>query len=85
MIGRGLLADPALARKLRGGEEAGREELAAWYSALYEGWKQRFGPVLALGRIKKLMEWPGEGDLRRRRLLRRAGDIESCIRAMLDE
>lgn len=84
MIGRGLLADPALARKLRGGEEAGDEELAAWYSALYEGWRQRFGPVLALGRIKKLMEWPSEGDIRRRRLLRRAGDIEGCIRAMLE-
>ena len=84
MIGRGLLADPALARKLRGGAEASEEELAAWYSALYEGWRQRFDPVLALGRIKKLMEWPSEGDIRRRRLLRRAGDIEGCIRAMLE-
>ena len=52
--------------------------------ALYEGWQQRFGPVLALGRIKKLMEWPAEGDIRRRRLLRRAGDIEGCIRALLE-
>lgn len=85
MIGRGLLADPALARKLRGGPEAGKAELEAWYRALYAGWEKRFDPVLALGRIKKLMEWPSEGDIRRRRLLRRAGDIESCIRAMLEE
>ena len=85
MIGRGLLADPALARKLRGGPDAGKEELAAWYSALYEGWEKRFDPVLALGRIKKLMEWPSEGDIRRRRLLRRARDIEGCIHAMLEE
>ena len=85
MIGRGLLADPALARKLRGGAEAGKEELAAWYYALYEGWKQQFDPVLALGRIKKLMEWPGEGDIRRRRLLRRAGDINDCVCAMLED
>ena len=85
MIGRGLLADPALARKLRGGAEAGKEELAAWYYGLYEGWKQQFDPVLALGRIKKLMEWPGEGDIRRRRLLRRARDIEGCVRAMLED
>ena len=85
MIGRGLLADPALARKLRGGAEAGKEELTAWYSTLYEGWMQRFDPVLALGRIKKLMEWPSEGDIRRRRLLRRAGDIESCICAILED
>ena len=34
MIGRGLLADPALARKIRGGAEADREELEAWYSTL---------------------------------------------------
>ena len=85
MIGRGLLADPALARKLRGGPEAGRDELRTWYTALYEGWAQRFHPTLALGRIKKLMEWPGEGDIRRKRLLRRADDIESCIDAILSD
>ena len=85
MIGRGLLADPALARKLRGGAGAGREELAAWYASLYDGWKQRFGHVLALGRIKKLMEWPSEGNIRRRRLLKRADDIEACIQAILPE
>ena len=83
MIGRGFLADPALGRRLRGGPEAGEEELAAWYTSLYEGWAERFHPTLALGRIKKLMEWPSEGDIRRRRLLRRAGRIEDCIRAVL--
>ena len=81
MIGRGLLADPAFARRIRGGREAGEDELRAWYTALYEGWKDRFGRTIALGRIKKLMEWPCGGDLRKKRLLRRAGDIESCIRA----
>ena len=85
MIGRGLLADPALARRIRGGKEAGEEELRAWYTALYEGWRNRFGETIALGRIKKLMEWPGEGDIRRKRLLRRAGDIESCIDAVIGE
>jgi len=83
MIGRGLLADPALPRKIRGGAAAGREELEAWYTELYGKWAQRFGASIALGRIKKMMEWPGEGDIRRRRLLRRATDIEGCIRAVL--
>ncbi len=83
MIGRGLLADPALARRLRGGGEAGEEELRRWYTALYEGWRERFHDTIALGRIKKLMEWPVEGDTRRKRLLRRAGDIESCMDAAL--
>lgn len=85
MIGRGLLADPALARKIRGGKEASGEELRTWYTALYEGWKNRFGETIALGRIKKLMEWPGGSDIRRKRLLRRAGDIEGCIDAILRE
>ena len=84
MIGRGLLADPALARRIRGGAEAGKEELEAWYTALYEGWEARFHPTLALGRIKKLMEWPCGEDIRKRRLLRRANDIRSCISAVLD-
>ena len=85
MIGRGLLADPALARQIRGGPEAGKEELAAWYTALYEGWKDRFHATLALGRIKKLMEWPAGDDIRRKRLLRRADTIESCIDAMIGD
>ena len=85
MIGRGLLADPALARRIRGGPEAGKAELRAWYKALYEGWKERFGTTIALGRIKKLMEWPVGEDIRRKRLLRRAGDLESCVDAVCRE
>ncbi len=83
MIGRGLLADPALARRIRGGAPAGTEELRAWYTALYEGWCGRFQATIALGRIKKLMEWPAGNDIKKARLLRRAGDIESCIAAVL--
>ncbi len=85
MIGRGLLADPALARRIRGGKEADRDELAAWYTALYEGWRDRFHHTIALGRIKKLMEWPAEGDIRRKRMLRRADSIESCMDAVLGD
>ena len=81
MIGRGLLADPALARRIRGGAEASEEELRAWYTALYEGWRDRFQATMALGRIKKLMEWPVGNDIRRKRLLRRAESIEGCIEA----
>ena len=85
MIGRGLLANPALARQLRGGEPADRYELRAWYTALYRGWEERFQSTLALGRIKKMMEWPSEGDIRKKRLLRRADSIEGCIGALLEE
>ena len=85
MIGRGLLADPALARRIRGGAEASKEELKTWYMTLYEGWRDRFHETLALGRIKKLMEWPAGDEIRRKRLLRRAKDIESCIDAMIGD
>ena len=85
MIGRGLLADPSLARRIRGGAPASREELRTWYGKLYEGWKERFGTTAALGRTKKLMEWPGGGDVRRKRLLRRAENIEGCIEAILGD
>ena len=85
MIGRGLLADPALARRIRGGKEADRDELRNWYTALYEGWKSRFHETIALGRIKKLMEWPVGDDIRRKRLLRKANDIEGCVRAVIGE
>ena len=50
-----------------------------------EGWKNRFDATVALGRIKKLMEFPVGDDLRRKRLLRRANDIESCIGAVISE
>ena len=70
MIGRGLLADPALARRIRGGAEASKEELKTWYMTLYEGWRDRFHETLALGRIKKLMEWPAGDEIRRKRLRR---------------
>ena len=83
MIGRGMLADPALARRICGGPEASEEELKTWYGSLYEGWKDRFDAVIALGRVKKLMEFPVGDDIRRKRLLRRADHIESCIEAVV--
>ncbi|MBR3429358.1 MAG: tRNA-dihydrouridine synthase family protein [Clostridia bacterium] len=83
MIGRGFLADPALARRIRGGAEAGRDELTAWYTTLYDGWADRFHATIALGRIKKLMEWSCREDIRKIRLLRRAADIGSCISAVV--
>ena len=83
MIGRGMLADPALARRLRGGAAASEEELKTWYTSLYREWNDRFDATIALGRIKKLMEWPVGDDIKRKRLLRRAVDIESCISAVI--
>ena len=43
MLGRGLMADPALGRKLAGGPPATREELMAFLTRLYEGYKADYG------------------------------------------
>jgi tRNA-dihydrouridine synthase len=45
MIGRGLVADPALARKLRGGKAATREELQAFTQDLYQSYQEFYGQV----------------------------------------
>ena len=42
MMGQGLIADPALARKVRGGQAAGREELRAFHDELYQGYLRDF-------------------------------------------
>ena len=43
MLGRGLAGDPALARKLRGGPAATREELRAFHDVVYEDYARIFG------------------------------------------
>ena len=43
MLGRGLIADPALGRKLRGGPPASREEIGAFTRRLYEGYRADYG------------------------------------------
>ena len=42
MMGQGLIADPALARKVRGGPPAGREELRSFHDQLYQGYLRDF-------------------------------------------
>ena len=42
MMGQGLIANPALARQVRGGSSPGREELRAFHDMLYEGYLRDF-------------------------------------------
>ena len=42
MMGRGLVANPALAREIRGGPPAGREELRAFHDGLYQSCCEAF-------------------------------------------
>ena len=53
MAGRGLIADPALFRRARGGPPASKEELRAYLAQLYAGYTAAFGsPQAAISRMK---------------------------------
>lgn len=53
MVGRGIIADPALLRKARGGADASREELRGYLDDLYHGYTELFGSAgCAVSRMK---------------------------------
>lgn len=55
MLGRGVVADPALIRRLQGGEGADRETLREFDETLFEAYCSAFGSRRnALGRIKEI-------------------------------
>ena len=54
MVGRGLLSDPALLRRARGGGVATREELRHYHDALSEGYTAALGNEAALHRMWEL-------------------------------
>lgn len=53
MMGRGLVADPALMRKMQGGTAAKADELRDFFAELFEGYCKRFGSAYnAMNRMK---------------------------------
>lgn len=58
MLGRGLMADPALARKLRGGPAADRETLRKFHDDLFACYTDSFDSAAnAMMRMKELWGW----------------------------
>ena len=58
MMGRGLMADPALLRRIRGGAAATREELRQYHDALWEAYRTRLGGDLnAIYRMRELWNY----------------------------
>ena len=58
MLGRGLAADPALARKIRGGAAASREELTRFHDLVWAGCVRDFGAAgAAVPRMKELWSY----------------------------
>ena len=92
MVGRGLLADPALLRRARGGPPAGREELRAFTEALTAGYTAAFGgPHNAMLRMKghwRYLILLFEDGGKAAKALRRAGDARQfadLTRRVLEE
>lgn len=57
MLGRGLLANPALARELNGGAGITREELLAYHDALLEGYQREYPADTAHSRMREHMKY----------------------------
>lgn len=58
MLGRGLMADPALARQIRGGSPAERSELREFHDAVYAGCARDFGNEnVTVPRMKELWSY----------------------------
>lgn len=55
MLGRGVIADPALIRELKGGSPASKEELREFHDRLYHGYREILsGDRVILARMKEL-------------------------------
>ena len=58
MTGRGLMADPALLRRMKGGAPAARQELKMYHDALWEAYRARLGGDLnAIYRMRELWNY----------------------------
>ena len=90
MIGRGLLADPALARRARGGPPASREELTAFLDALTDGYAAAYGDGPALHRMWELWAYlaaafdGAEPYLKRIRKCKHLTDYRAAAAAVLE-
>lgn len=91
MVGRGLMADPALFRRLRGGEKATRQELADFHHRLLEGYRQRLdGDTPVLHKMRELWTYfslrfvDPERPLRDIRKARSVVAYESAARELLE-
>lgn len=89
MLGRGAARDPALFRRLRGGASVSREELAAFHRELYAAYREEYGSVNGMRRMKELWtnlfeRFEGGEELRKRMMRTKdVGVFEECAAAAL--
>lgn len=85
MVGRGLIADPALGRRLRGGAPASRQELTAFHDRLLADYRQRLsGDTPVLHRMRELWNYLSgsfEGTERELKAIRKAKTVAEYLPA----
>lgn len=87
MIGRGFLRDPALLRRIQGGQAARRDELQRYHDRLLEAYSAALSPKDALFRMKELWAYLQDrfdGEDRRVKRLLKCRD-SAAFRAAADE
>ena len=92
MLGRGLMGDPALAARAKGGPPVDRETLRRYHDALYEGYTEAFASRHnAMLRMKELwfyLIWLFEGGQRHGKALKKArttAEFEASTAAIFQE
>ena len=84
MIGRGLLANPALCCEMTGGEAVNREALRHFCSRLLDEYQQRYQKNLVLGRMREVLKHIAccfENPQKPRKAIRKATTIEALTAA----
>ncbi|HJA19813.1 MAG TPA: tRNA-dihydrouridine synthase family protein [Candidatus Mediterraneibacter ornithocaccae] len=79
MTGRGVLVDPALARRIRGGSAAGKEELRRFHELLYAGYcEEMSGDRTILYKMKELWTYLAPGFTNYKKYAKKIKKAEKC-------
>ncbi|MBQ3079407.1 MAG: tRNA-dihydrouridine synthase family protein [Clostridia bacterium] len=84
MLGRGLIANPALSETLTGGENATRERLYAFHNRLFEEYLKTWPKNALVGHMHEIMYYMGacfENAQKARKAIRKSGTIEQYLSA----
>ncbi len=86
MLGRGLIANPALAREIQGGAPLTIEEMRAYHDRIYQNWVEALGdPNNVLHRMKELwdyLKWSFEDCEKLEKKIRKAKKSEEYLAAV---
>lgn len=80
MTGRGVLADPALGRRIRGGGDANKEELRRFHDMLYRGYcEEMSGDRTILYKMKELWTYLAPAFTNSKKYAKKIKKAEKCV------